>query len=102
MDSLTLYIIFEMENMKCALMKFTEKISLIKKSGFVTTLIKCSSFDLYLEMYLLTSDLNFNLKNTNYLCIQFTDWLYFTPKIEFLIKCSLSQVQTRHFKDFEL
>ena len=32
MDSLTLDIIFEMENMKCALMKFTEKVCLIIKS----------------------------------------------------------------------
>ena len=29
MDSLTIDIIFEMENMKCALMQFTEKVSLI-------------------------------------------------------------------------
>ena len=34
MDSLTLDIIFEMENMNCALMKFTEKVCLIIKSGF--------------------------------------------------------------------
>ena len=30
------------------------------------------TFDLYFEMYLLTSDLNFTVKNTKSLCIRFT------------------------------
>ena len=34
LDSLTLYIIFEEENVKGALMKFTRKVCLIIKSGF--------------------------------------------------------------------
>ena len=71
MDSLTLDIIFEVENMKCALMKFTEKVS-HHKIWFLTNfdqmqLISCHykafftdfTFDLYLKMYLLTLDLYF-------------------------------------------
>ena len=42
------------------------------------------------------------MEHTKSLCIKFTYWVYFTLKIEFLIKCSLFQVQTRHFNDFEL
>ena len=94
--------------MKCALMKFTVKVCLIifnqmqlifcPYMAFFIDLI----FDLYFKMYLLTSDLNFIVKNTKSLCVKFTYSVYFTLKIEFLIKCSLFQVQTWHFKDFEL
>ena len=85
MDSLTLDIIFEMENMKCALMKFTEKVS-HHKIWFLTNfnqmqLVSCPNkafftdltFDLYFKMYFLTSDLNFNVRKTKSLCIKFTD-----------------------------
>ena len=60
------------------------------------------TFDLYFKNYLLTSDLNINLKNTKSLCIKFTDWLYFTQKIEFLIKCSLFQVVQQIYDIFGL
>ena len=53
-------------------------------------------------MYLSTSDFNFTVENTVSLCITFTYRVYFNLEFEFLIKCSLFQVQTRHFKDFEL
>ena len=84
MDSLTLYIIFQMENMKCALMKFTEKVS-HHKIWFLTNfnqmqLISCPNkavftdltFDLYLKMYLLTSDLNLAEQKNEALCMKFT------------------------------
>ena len=85
MNSLSLDIIFEVENMKCALMKFTEKVSLIIKIWFQTIcyqmqLISCTNkafftdltFDLYLKMYLLTSDSNFTEQKNEALCMKLT------------------------------
>ena len=60
------------------------------------------TFDLHFKIYLLTSDLNLTVRKTKSLCIKFTYWVYYMLRIEFLIKCSLVQVEIRHFNDFEL
>ena len=60
------------------------------------------TFDLYFRMYVLTSDLNITVENTKFLCMKFICLVYVTLRIEFPTKCSLLQVQTRHFKDFDL
>ena len=111
MNSLTLDIIFEVENMECALMKFTEKVCLIIKSGFWKSvshhkiwflancyqmqLISCPNnafftdltFDLYLKMYFLTSDLNFTEQRNEALCMKFIyHEVYFIVNSWFLTK----------------
>ena len=73
MDSLTSDKIFEVEYIKCTLMKFTGEVS-HHKIWFLTKLyqiqlISCLykafftdlTFNLYFKMYLLTSDLNFTV-----------------------------------------
>ena len=91
MDSLTLNIIFEVENMKCTLMKFTWKVYLMLKSGFLSTLIKCSSFLVHTRHFSLIWPLTFSLKCHNAMLIQFNitrryeKWLQTKERVMMLI-----------------